>query len=132
MFTIRLSKIKAVMAEGRFSFICNAIAYEMQRLGLRTDVYEVTHDLRSQLFWLFPAEMKPVWQGCSSTMDTWVSVENSEKFFGYTGGEPPSPSCRPTYCLREYRINFIVHLIERYGDIPLMFDPVTPPPTVGA
>ena len=131
MFTIRLSKIKAVMEEGRFSFICNAIAYEMQRLGLSTDVYEVTHDLRSQLFWLFPAEMKPVRQGCTSTMDTWVSVENSEKFFGYTGGEPPS--CRPTSSLREYRMNFIDNLIERYGDIPLMFDEhLTPLPSVGA
>ena len=107
------------------------IAHEMQQMGLKTDLYDVTHDLRSQLFWLFPAEMKPVREGCTSTMDTWVSVENSEKFFGYAGGEPSS--CRTTSSLREYRMNFIDSLIEKYGDIPLMFDHhLTPLLPVGA
>jgi len=108
------------MEEGKFSFICNVITHEMQRIGLNTDIYEVTHDLRSQLFWLFPAEMKPVREGCTSTIETWVSVENSEKFFGYAGGKPPS--CRPTSSLREFRMNFIDSLIDRYGDVPLKFD----------
>lgn len=120
MFTIRLSKIKALMEAGGFSFICNAIAHEMQRIGLNTDIYDITHDLRSQLFRFFPAEMKPVREGCTSTIETWDSVENSEKFFGYVGGEPPS--CRPIPSLREFRMNFIDSLIERYGDVPLMFD----------
>ena len=119
------------MEAGKFTFICNAIAHEMQQMGLKTDLYEVTHDLRSQLFWLFPAEMKPVREGCTSTMDTWVSVENSEKFFGYAGGKPSS--CRTTASLREYRMNFIDSLIEKYGDIPLMFDHhLTPLLPVGA
>ena len=102
--------------------MCNAISNDLQYHIGDADLYFVTRQLRDQLFELFPAEMKRKPVNCSSCIDTWVSMENAEKFFGYVDGRR-SDNYTSYFFQRDSRLAFLDHLIEKYGDVQLTFRP---------
>jgi hypothetical protein len=122
MFEYRLTKIKSLMVRGEYSFLCNAISNDLQYHVGGADLYFVTRQLRDQLFELFPAEMKRRPVICSSCLDTWVSMENAEKFFGYVDGRRSDHHITYRY-QHNARLAFLDHLIEKYGDVQLTFRP---------